>query len=273
MTIKDIIHGSLLPRADAEILLAHCLCSERTWIIAHPEYILQTGESMRWALLLERRRQFEPIAYIIGEQEFFGRPFFVDQRVLIPRPSTEKLVERTLCFLQDQKNATEEADEQIVIAARSIRLADHAVTTIVEVGTGSGCVAVTLALERPDLHIIATDISEDALDVARRNATHHGVSDHIDFRCGDGFSPAAKIDEPFILVSNPPYIPSSRTLMPDVVNHEPHVALFGGELGTDLLKQLYTQAQEHPSCMGIIVESEKNQISGIFENMLPFPRD
>lgn len=262
MTIKDALRGSGLPSADAEVLLSRILGKDRPWLLAHGTDEVSPESWSRFTAWVERRRKHEPVAYIIGEQEFYGRPFTVDKRVLIPRPATEGVVRRALQFLEDGKDAMDEVDSGIVVVAKQIQRAipsvsrgtTREVATIVDVGTGSGCISVTLALERPDLKVIATDISADALDVARMNAKRHGALDRVTFKEGSGLEPVHDLTEPFLLVSNPPYIPSENEIMMDVRDYEPHVALFGGISGDDVRDQLEKEAEAHPFCVGWIIE-------------------
>ncbi len=259
MRIRDALSGSLLPSADAEVLLARSLGVDRTWLLAHPDDTLTDDSWRKFSAWIERRRKFEPVAYITGEQEFFGRPFFADKRVLIPRPSTEGLVEVALEFLKTGKESTIEVDTDIVAIAKRTQTEWEVPTTVIDIGTGSGAIAVTIALERPDLNIIATDVSQDALDVAQKNAERHGVLERITFLQGDGPAPIDALDlqEPFVIVSNPPYIPAGRTLMSDVIDFEPHVALFGGEDGSVLVRAIINGAKNHSWCRGYVIECGK----------------
>jgi release factor glutamine methyltransferase len=166
--------------------------------------------------LVERRLGREPLAYIVGQQEFWGLSFEVSPAVLIPRHETELIVEVALELFPDP--------------GRSLNAAD--------LGTGSGCVAVALASERPAARITATDISSDALEVARRNAARHGVAGRIQFRCADLLD---GLDGPFDMIAcNPPYVAERdrRGLQPEVRDHEPDVALFGGTDGFHLVERL-----------------------------------
>ena len=181
----------------------------------------------------------------------------MDRRVLIPRPSTEGLVDLALDFVRNGKEEMRTVDSRIVVFSKQLKVWEKIETTV-DVGTGSGCIAITMACERPDLTIIATDLSPDALIVAEENARRHGVADQIAFRCGDGLAPVSDLREPFLLVSNPPYIPSGNHRMRDVQDYEPHVALFGGEDGMDVVRKLMREAQDHPLCVGWVMEfSEK----------------
>ncbi|HLD71039.1 MAG TPA: peptide chain release factor N(5)-glutamine methyltransferase [Candidatus Peribacteraceae bacterium] len=258
MIISDAIKGSGIPWEDAEILLARILAKDRTWVFGHAGDDLPADA---WATLqtqIDRRKKFEPVAYILGEQEFFGRNFTVDARALIPRPSTEGLVQLVLDFLKTERDKVRAVEHHIIAVSKKIgALSD--VRTIVDIGTGSGCIAVTLALELPHYKIIATDVSHEALSLAKENAERHGVSGRIEFREGSGTAPLQDLSEPFLLVSNPPYIPSGRTLMPDVQNFEPHLALFGGTDGADLLRDIVQFCTNHPRCRGYAVECGEEQ--------------
>ncbi len=241
---------------DAEVLLAAILKKDRAWILAHPEHELTEDDAEKFTEWLERRANKEPVAYITGVKEFYGRKFEVDPTVLVPRPSTESLVALSLEFLKTGEEQLKEADNKVIIASKAFGdLSD--VKTIVDIGTGSGCIAITLALEAPDLNIIATDINSGALTVAKRNASKYGVS--IDFREGSLLAPIQDLTSPFLIVSNPPYIPEGDELMADVEKYEPHGALFSGRDGTDILKELITQAKTHASCRGVVVECRDEQ--------------
>lgn len=254
MIVSEALAGSGLPSAEAEILLAHALQKNRAWLLGHPDDRLTDAVWSTFMSDVDRRRTHEPVAYIVGEQEFYGRPFTVDRRVLIPRPATEGVVRRALQFLEDGKDAQDEVDSGIVVTAKKLKMNNEQLKMIVDVGTGSGCIAITLALERPDLTIIATDISKDALDVARINAKRHRLESRITFKEGSGLDPVQGITEPFLLVSNPPYIPSGNQIMKDVKDFEPHVALFGGITGNDIRQQIEKRAKAHPFCIGWVME-------------------
>ena len=171
--------------------------------------------------LVERRLGREPLAYIVGRQEFWGLSFQVSPAVLIPRPETELIVETALALFP-------KADERL---------------SIVDVCTGSGCVAVALATELPQAHITATDISPAALSVARLNAAAHGVADRVHFCRADLFEGVDR--RPFDLIAcNPPYVADGdrRGLQPEVRDHEPEVALFGGAKGIDVVERVIRNA-------------------------------
>lgn len=179
------------PQLDSERLLLHVLNqSETAWLYTHPEQPLTLPQQQRFGQLVARRAAGQPLAHILGEWEFYGRPFYVTPDVLIPRPVTEGLVDAALRYIKlwEQKN--------------------NQPPTIADVGTGSGCIAVTLCLETGN-QIIATDISLAALAVAKKNAERHGVAAKIAFLQGDMLKPLQnrKVD---LIVSNPPYIPSQE---------------------------------------------------------------
>jgi release factor glutamine methyltransferase len=257
MTIRDALIESKLPKADAEILLSTILKHPRSWIFAHEDEALPEGSQQEWQAWTERARGGEPVAYITGTKEFFGRSFRVNPSTLIPRGATEELVEIALAALKsgNAQTFTKEIDSGI---AACVDIWDTGVTCIVDIGTGSGCIGVTMALERTDLRVIATDISPDALLTARENASALGAR-HIDFRLGDGMDPFADLTEPFLIVSNPPYIPDGITLAKNVADFEPHSALFAGIDGMDVLTRLVKAAHSHAYCKGFVLECRMEQ--------------
>jgi release factor glutamine methyltransferase len=207
-------------RADAELLLMHVLGRNRAWVLAHAEAIPSDQQAGGFITLIERRYRGEPMQYIIGETEFYGLPFTVTPDVLIPRPDTEHLVEKALEL------------------ARVIEQ-----PRIVDVGTGSGAIAVTLAHELPAAGIAAIDLSEAALEVARGNAKRNGVEHRVRFLAGDLLAPVA--GERFdLVVSNPPYVPDTdRALISvEVREFEPALALFGGQDGLAVHRRLLPAA-------------------------------
>jgi release factor glutamine methyltransferase len=209
------------PVLDAEILARHVLgWSRETWISRSRETPPQDFAE-RLASLVARRAKREPIAYIIGTKEFWGLDFEVTPAVLIPRPCTETLVEQALG----------------VIDAAPPRSSPYRVA---DVGTGSGSVAISLAVSRPAIEVTATDISSGALEIARRNAARHGVADRVRFVHGSLLEGVPEVD---LVVSNPPYIGLRNKLqiMPDVWAYEPLPALFGGEDGLETTRELLAQ--------------------------------
>lgn len=209
-------------RLDAQVLLSHVLNVERGTLYAYPERALTSEQEQRYFSLIQRRAQGTPVAYLTGHKEFYGLDFLVDQRVLIPRPETELLVEAALQVCR--------------------RKLDAGQTPIVaDIGTGSGAIPITLAVHEPRLsYLYATDISSDALAVASQNCQRHHVEQRIRLLQGDLLAP---LPEPVdVLTANLPYvgIEEMDTLEADVRDYEPHIALFSGTYGLDLLERLFT---------------------------------
>lgn len=219
--------GVASPRLDAEVLLGLVLGLDRIHLYVQHDRPLTTEELESYRVAIARRAKREPVAYIVGEREFYSQPFTVDRRVLVPRPETEHLVETVLEALQ----TTFGADVALSFA---------------DIGTGSGAVAVTLARLEERARAVATDISPDALSVAAHNAERHGVRARIDFRAGDLYRPLA--DERFhAIVSNPPYIKESdyENLAAEVRAFEPRTALAAGPDGLDVIRRLIDGAPRH----------------------------
>lgn len=207
-------------RQDAEALLFRLLGKDKAWLMAHWEEEFSGEQTTRYMELVERRYRGEPIQYIVGATEFYGLPFRVTPDVLIPRPETEHLLERALALAERCQ------------APR-----------IVDVGTGSGAIAIALANHLPNAAITAVDLSAAALTIARRNAELNGVVDRIRFLEGDLLGPVA--GQQFeIVVSNPPYVPMADydSLAVEVREHEPALALFAGGDGLDIYRRLIPAA-------------------------------
>ncbi|HXX18171.1 MAG TPA: peptide chain release factor N(5)-glutamine methyltransferase [Candidatus Acidoferrum sp.] len=227
----------------AELLLIHALGCDRAWLYTHSDDSLDRAAAEKYFALIARRAAGEPTQYLTGKQEFWGLEFEVTPAVLIPRPETEHVVEVALERL----------------GARGIKIdmrtgAPSPCLRIADVGTGSGCLAVTLAHELSQAEIIATDISAAALEVARRNAVRHGVADRIHFvqtNLLEGLSPLL-LD---MIVSNPPYIArgDASALQREVREHEPETALFGGPTGVEIYQRLIEQAGALLAPRGILV--------------------
>lgn len=215
------------PALDAELLLAHALQRDRSWVLAHPEHIMTPSEQALAEQLVSRRQRREPLAYILGSQPFFGLDLLVTPAVLIPRPETEELVERAIQWLNQRAAGRRET-------LASLR--------VIDVGTGSGAIALALAYALPELHVIGVDDAAPALEVARTNARRLGLERRVHFAAGDLLLPFAG---PFdLILANLPYIPSAElpTLMPEVSQYEPRRALDGGSDGLEPLRRLLTQA-------------------------------
>jgi release factor glutamine methyltransferase len=227
-TIRDVLdwtaqdfagRGIESPRLDAELLVAKALETDRVGLYLDLNRPLVDSERNAIRPLVTRRREREPVAYILGHRDFYGRRFIVTPDVLIPRPETETLVEHALrCIPEDD-------------ACR-----------VLDVGTGSGAIAVTIAAERPRAIVTATDISEAALKVASNNAERLDVADRIRFERADLLSDAEQYD---FIVSNPPYIarPDMEALQAEIREHEPVAALEAGEDGLDVVKALLVAAE------------------------------
>jgi release factor glutamine methyltransferase len=207
------------PRRDAEVLLAHVLRCDQAALLTHPERLLSPAESDQLETFLKRRLASEPMQYITGSQEFFGLLFDVTPAVLIPRPETEHLVEAALEH----------------IGGEAVR--------IVDVGTGSGAIAVSLAHARPLAQVTAVDLSPAALEVARRNAQRHGVLDRLTFLQSNLLTAVEGPDFDMV-VSNPPYIAEGEVLEPQVSNYEPHPALYAGPTGLEVYERLIPEAHK-----------------------------
>ena len=206
--------GSSTARLDAELLTAHSLGLRRLDLYLQFDRPLREEELQPVRELLRRRGAGEPVAYLLGEREFYGRAFAVTPAVLIPRPDTETLVEAALQYREARR--------------------------IADVGTGSGCIAVTMACELPDAHVVATDVSAEALQVARANAERHGVAERVTFVQGAWTEPL-RDGAPFdMLLSNPPYVTEAELgeLAADVRNFEPHTALVVPGDGLDAYRHI-----------------------------------
>jgi release factor glutamine methyltransferase len=235
----------------AELLLMHSLGCDRTWLYTNPERPVDPEVVQAYFALVARRASGEPTQYLTGKQEFWGLEFEVTPAVLIPRPETEHVIEVALDRLGPRGIKID-----IATGAPSPEL------RIADVGTGSGCIAVAFAHELPHATITATDISAAALDVARRNASRHSVQDRIHFVHTSLLD--ACIDDPLLvsgsrtfdlIASNPPYVARTEagSLAPEVRNHEPHAALFGGPTGLEMYSRLIEQAGRLLRTGGILV--------------------
>jgi len=229
---------------DADVLARHVLGWTREQMIINQRDPLpaasEDGFAQRFAALIARRAEREPVAYIVGHREFWGLEFEVTRDVLIPRPETELIVEETLAL--DRGAAGSSTTKSSATGSSAAGLGDSPV--IVDVGTGSGCLAVALAHELPRARVIAIDVSTVALHVAKRNADRHGVNARITWHAGSLLEPVdGKVD---LIVSNPPYVPlgDAATLPADVRDYEPAVALFSGGDGLATIRALVTQAAD-----------------------------
>jgi len=226
----------------AELLLLHVLCRDRTWLYAHPEEQVSPADAERFFALVARRANGEPTQHLTGKQEFWGLEFEVTPDVLIPRPETEHVIEVALDRLAVREIR---AGRKQTLTGEGLQIAD--------IGTGSGCIAIALAMELPAAAIYATDISHSALAVAQRNAARQNVADRVRFSKGnllDGIAPLLDL-----IASNPPYIGrrEAASLMREVRDHEPEIALYGGEEGYEFYADLITQSAAHLKPTGLLV--------------------
>lgn len=213
------------PSIDAQYLVARVLGKDVTWVLTNIDAALTDPQIARLDTLVAERKTGKPLAYILGWAEFYGRRFFVNENVLVPRPETETLIEQAIKYIKDHAK-------------------NSANFTITDIGTGSGIIAITLALELPNLNtIVATDISSKALEIAKQNAAQHGVVNRIEFLQGDMLKPLQNrhID---LIVSNPPYVPTQEIdeagsiLETRGLLFEPRIALDGGPDGQDFVDQV-----------------------------------
>lgn len=230
------------PALDASVLIAHILHQPRTWVMAHPELTLTTEQEKQLKDSLARLERGEAFPYVLGHWEFFGMDFDVTRDVLIPRPETELLVEKGIAWLQGSP----------------------ARRTVADVGTGSGAIAISLAVHVPDVHVLATDISHEALRVAQKNGLKFDVLDRIDFIQCDllphPFSPLPLEEESGIrewafdlLCANLPYIPTETLRQLPVCEREPVLALDGGPSGLEVIRRLLNVAPGWLAPSGMIL--------------------
>ena len=236
--VAALLRASGLPPAEARTLLAHRTGCTRESLIAHPEQGLDDAKAEQFLQDAARRRAGEPLAYLIGEREFYSRRFAVTPAVLVPRPETELLVQMAL-----------------------ERAAGIAAPRILDLGTGSGCIAISLALELPGADVVATDISAGALDVARANARQLGAQ--VAFVAGDWY---ASVEGRFdLIVANPPYVAPGDPHLADL-RFEPASALAASDHGLSCLRQIIAGAPEHLHAGGrLLLEHGYDQAIAVHE--------
>lgn len=227
-TIARLVPFSDTPQLDAQVLLAHIFDRPRTWLLAHVGLASDDRLTARLEKLVQRIEQGEPLPYVLGHWEFYGLDFELSRDVLIPRPETELLVERAIAWLRLPSDASPSSKGRMAA----------------DVGTGSGCIAVALAKNLPDMRILATDISPAALKVARRNARRYKVQSRMEFVECDilpeydaSLSERSQFD---LLCANLPYIPTEKLHSLPVYNREPTLALDGGPDGLDPFRKLFS---------------------------------
>lgn len=234
MLIRQLQGKTRIDPIEIEIYLSHLLHKDRSFVKAFPEYNLNTRQTLNLRGFLKRRRNREPLPYILGYKDFFGLRFKVDKRVMIPRPETENLVDKAI------KYATSPPFKGKQI-------------TIVDVGTGSGNIAISLAKNTPFAKILAIEKDKNALSLARENIRDHGVNNKIRLIWGNLLEPIKEgVD---IVIANLPYIPSAKikTLRPEISFWEPKIALDGGTSGTHLYRKLFKQAKNVLKPQGIVL--------------------
>jgi len=213
--LKLVTH---IPAKEVEILMMHLLGKNTIWL--HLNYEEEFTKEKELEILVKKRATSYPLEYLINKASFYGEMFIVKEGVLIPRPETEILVENAIEILKDKKEELK----------------------VLEIGTGSGIISVMLALLVKNIKIIAVDINEKALSLAKENAIKHGVEDRIDFRLSNLYENVSE-DDIFMTISNPPYIANDYKL-PINVKYEPSNALFGGVVGDELLKDIIKSTNE-----------------------------
>ncbi len=220
------------------MLLGAALALDEAQLYARSNDAVDQRAASRYRQLVTRRAAREPAAYLLCEREFYGRRFAVDRRVLIPRPETEQLVEQTL---------------QAVTPT----------SQVLDLGTGSGCIAVTIAAERPRTRVVATDVSLAALAVADANCRRHGVERRVQLVAADLLS-ASVVTRFDVVVSNPPYVAATErgSLMPEVRDHEPACALFAGD-GLDIYRRLFAACDELTSGQTLLLEIGAGQLEAV----------
>lgn len=237
-TVRALLAGSGLPLLEARALLARCLDVPRERLVAHPEAAVAAAPAAAFTQAARRRATGEPLAYLLGEKEFYGRSFAVTPDVLVPRPETELLVDLGLARMR-----------------RTPR------PRVLDLGTGSGCIAVTLALERPDARVTATDASTAALAVARRNAERLGAA--VEVRRGDWYGAVAADARFDLIVANPPYVAPDDPHL-DALRHEPLTALTDGRDGLACLATIVAGARAHLARAGwLLVEHGFDQSTAV----------
>jgi release factor glutamine methyltransferase len=238
------------PRLQAELLLAHVLGLERMKLYLNFERVLAPAEVDRFRDLIRRRGQREPLQHIVGSTSFCGLELAVNRHVLVPRPETELLAEAGWTFLSTHNPQP---------------------STALDFGTGSGCLAIALAVKSPDARVHALDLSADALEIAKQNAARHQVLQRIQFVCGDGFAALPEGSRFDLIISNPPYVATAEieSLEPEVRDYDPRSALDGGADGLDFYRRFAAEARPFLQTGGRLMlefgDGQADAIKAIFE--------
>jgi len=220
---------------DAWLLAGHCLKRQKAYLLAHPEYILSDEESSCLRDLIERRCSHEPVAYIIGEKEFWSKPFLCNPATLIPRPETELVVETALEFFAKRQTPPQR---------------------LLDLGTGTGCIGISLALEWPGIMLVLTDVDADALRVARQNVSQLlGDKERSYLVCTDWFQALSTGEKYDLITVNPPYVSheDAPSLSEDIMGYEPHKALFSPKRGLFEIERIFGNAHRYLSPKGAII--------------------
>ena len=229
---------------DGQVLLAHYLEKSRSWVLAHPEVPLNTAQYNKIIQATDRLKQGEPLPYVIGHWEFYGMDFYLSPATLIPRPETELLVERGINWLRLHPTRRKAVD----------------------VGAGSGCIGITLANNIPDLNILLTDISSEALNVARINAEKHDILERLELIQADLLN---GIVGPFDLIcANLPYIPTQLLMKLTVAEREPRLALDGGLSGIEVIKRLLAQGKHQLAPGGLLLMEIESSQGLVLKNLV-----
>ncbi|MCD6109673.1 peptide chain release factor N(5)-glutamine methyltransferase [bacterium] len=232
MTIKEVLQ---LGRAfsqdrmgdlDLEVLLSHVLSKGKEYLFAHPEHVVNHDRIGKFTSLVKRYLNGEPVAYLTGEKEFYGLALNVDKRVLIPRPETEYLVDKVIKTVKENR-------------------VDSRIAKILDIGTGSGNIAIAVAYNLPDIHMTASDVSLDALEVAKKNVNRYNLKNRVLLVHSDLLE-NIQADDYGIIVANLPYIGTTKHnfVAKETKNHEPHEALFGGLDGLKLYEKFFEQMSD-----------------------------
>ncbi len=220
---------------DAQLILCHCLGRQKSFLFTHPEHLLTNQEAQRFFSLIQRRSQMEPVAYIIGEKEFWSRSFLCTQSTLIPRPETELVVQTALDIFAMRKDEPE---------------------WIMDLGTGTGCIGISLALEWPNSEVILTDIDPSALLVAKKNCTRLlKQTERMTLVCCEWFEALATKKRFHLITANPPYISNEEMhlLSEDVTGFEPWHALFSKKGGFYEIERIFRHAHKHLVAGGVTI--------------------
>ena len=249
-------HNIPNPRLDAEVLLGHLLEKSRLQLYLHFDMPVFQKNLEVFREMIKKRAARTPISYLTNRKEFMSLDFYVDERVLIPRPETEFIVETILKMKSDSSQS------------------------ILEIGTGSGVIATALAVNNPEWEIIATDICKDALAVAKLNREAHDCDERITLLQGDLFDPIKPLESTRYnwVVSNPPYIMSNAhgSLSPDVRDYEPHIALFAGKDGLSIIRTLIAEAPDYLQPDGKLIfeigDTQKESVNALLENQSEYKK-